>query len=234
MLIKHKKQFAIGFIMMLVFFGVLALMFMPLFNGQNSLEASDGLFNSISKASTDHFDAVSASVDALEEKDAAQKLAIPEPLGNNLVTMITATGSTASYADGELTVSGSLNEILRKMVADSKVMFANDGEVIEKAYSIEPREAMYSWWTYANAASKAFKLDKRFDSAKMLDDVKAKAVEVGYNYFGVEPTPVTERIGIVTFALVFYVLYTMWWGFSIFYLFEGLGLLMKKGAKQEG
>jgi hypothetical protein len=32
----------------------------------------------------------------------------------------------------------------------------------------------------------------------------------------------------MTFLLVFYVAYTMWWGFAIFYIFEGIGLSMKK------
>jgi hypothetical protein len=36
------------------------------------------------------------------------------------------------------------------------------------------------------------------------------------------------KAGIMTGLLVFYVLYTMWWGFAIFYLFEGVGLTMKK------
>jgi hypothetical protein len=32
----------------------------------------------------------------------------------------------------------------------------------------------------------------------------------------------------MTFLLVFYIAYTMWWGFSIFFFFEGIGLSMKK------
>jgi hypothetical protein len=34
--------------------------------------------------------------------------------------------------------------------------------------------------------------------------------------------------------LVFYLVYTLWWGFAIFYLFDGVGLSMKKArVKQE-
>jgi hypothetical protein len=29
------------------------------------------------------------------------------------------------------------------------------------------------------------------------------------------------------------VVYTMWWGFAIFFLFEGFGLEMKAGKKKE-
>ncbi len=38
----------------------------------------------------------------------------------------------------------------------------------------------------------------------------------------------SEKAGIMTGLLVFYVVYTMWWGFAIFYMFDGIGLTMKK------
>ena len=34
--------------------------------------------------------------------------------------------------------------------------------------------------------------------------------------------------GMLSGLLVFYVFYTMWWGYAIFYMFEGFGLTMKK------
>jgi hypothetical protein len=39
---------------------------------------------------------------------------------------------------------------------------------------------------------------------------------------------VVDRAGLMIFLLAFYVFYTMWWGYAIFYLFEGFGLTMKK------
>ena len=58
--------------------------------------------------------------------------------------------------------------------------------------------------------------------------VTKKAVETAHNFYGIEAQKVTEKAGLMTGLLVFYVVYTMWWGFAIFYLFEGLGLTMKK------
>jgi hypothetical protein len=38
----------------------------------------------------------------------------------------------------------------------------------------------------------------------------------------------------MTGLLVFYVLYSLWWGFALMFLVEGMGLTMtKKGAKKE-
>jgi hypothetical protein len=58
-------------------------------------------------------------------------------------------------------------------------------------------------------------------------------VEVGYNFYGIEPESAASKAGTLTFDLVFYVIYTLWWGFAIFYLSEGMGLQMTKGKKSE-
>ncbi|HSO71539.1 MAG TPA: hypothetical protein VLR91_02700, partial [Thermodesulfobacteriota bacterium] len=55
-----------------------------------------------------------------------------------------------------------------------------------------------------------------------------KGLEPSYNFYKVESQRVADRFGIMTFLLVFYVFYTLWWGYAIFYLFEGFGLTMKK------
>ena len=55
-----------------------------------------------------------------------------------------------------------------------------------------------------------------------------KAVEPAYNYYGVVAEKVIDKAVIMTGLLVFYVAYTMWWGFAIFYMFDGIGLTMKK------
>ena len=55
-------------------------------------------------------------------------------------------------------------------------------------------------------------------------DQQAKAVEVAFNFNGIEPQNISAKVGIVIFALAFYVIYTLWFGFSIMYLFEGWGM----------
>eukprot|EP01022_Parablepharisma_sp_SALTPOND_P015745 TRINITY_DN2253_c0_g4_i2.p1 TRINITY_DN2253_c0_g4~~TRINITY_DN2253_c0_g4_i2.p1 ORF type:complete len:1126 (-),score=266.00 TRINITY_DN2253_c0_g4_i2:3669-7046(-) len=233
MFIKNKKKFTFGLFMTIGFFIILGIMFSPLFGGTNAFHAADGLFNSISKASASHFEQVHSSLAGFERKSADQELQLSEAVGQNVATIINAAGQEATYVDGTLTVRGEINPLLDRMLSDSEAMFANNGEVLENAYGIAPKAAMYAWWMYANTASKKFMLSKRFDTSKIIDEVKTKAVEVSYNYYGVDPTPATERIAILTFALVFYVIYTIWWGFAIFELFAGLGLTMTKASKKE-
>jgi hypothetical protein len=54
--------------------------------------------------------------------------------------------------------------------------------------------------------------------------VKKKGVECAYNYYGIEPMKVSNHLGVVIVSLVFYVLYTVWYGFAIILVFEGCGL----------
>ncbi len=75
---------------------------------------------------------------------------------------------------------------------------------------------------------KELKKQGKIGEAKIVSDVMKKAVEPAYNYYKVEAQQVAEKAGLMSGLLVFYVVYTMWWGFAIFYMFDGIGLTMKK------
>ena len=58
----------------------------------------------------------------------------------------------------------------------------------------------------------------------MVAFVVKKAVESSYNYYKIEPEKIGDRLGIVVLSLVFYVIYTLLYGFAILFMFEGWGL----------
>jgi hypothetical protein len=60
-----------------------------------------------------------------------------------------------------------------------------------------------------------------------------KGVEVAYNFFGIQPEKSSTKAGMLTFALLFYLLYTVWWGYAILFIFDGLGLKMTAVKKKE-
>lgn len=234
MLIRNKKKFMLGFGMMIAFFAVLFLMFMPIFGGTNAFHAADGLFNSISKASTDYFDEAREELAAATLPPMDKSLEMEPAIGEGAMNQLNIVGIEASYADGKLTFKGELKTLLTTWIEDAWKMYENDGQAIQDKYGMDHKRALYNWYQLGDALSKSYNLAGEFDTAKMVDSIKAKTVEVGYNFYGVEPTPASERIGIMLFAMVFYVFYTMWWGYSIFYLCEGVGLLMTKTSKKEG
>jgi hypothetical protein len=68
------------------------------------------------------------------------------------------------------------------------------------------------------------KNQKQFKVAKLAGLVNQKAVETAYNYYGIKAEKISDRFWMVLFSLIFYVAYTLWYGFGIMYLFEGWGM----------
>jgi hypothetical protein len=54
--------------------------------------------------------------------------------------------------------------------------------------------------------------------------VETKAVEPAFNYYVIQAQKISDKIGIVFFSLVFYVIYTLWYGYAIMFMAEGWGL----------
>ena len=55
-------------------------------------------------------------------------------------------------------------------------------------------------------------------------DAMTKGLEPAYNYYGVTAIAMKDMIWIALAALVGYVLYTVWYGYAILFLFEGWGV----------
>jgi hypothetical protein len=106
-------------------------------------------------------------------------------------------------------------------------MYNNDDGTLEARYGYDGRAALYNWWNAANALDKSLSDAKRFDAAKVIGNIKTKAIETAYNYFGVTPKKITDRLGTVIGSLIFYVVYTLWYGFAILFMFEGSGFRLE-------
>jgi hypothetical protein len=234
MLIPNKKEFIIGLLMGLVFLVVLGLMSSPIFQGRNAFEAADRLYNSIAKGS-------SYKIPALEQQ--ARKF-----IGTNLDLVIpttgirkpewakkvfAASGGRFEETGGKTRFQGDLGTIGLAALKDSEAMYNDRDKDISDRYGISGREALYTWWTLLTDFQEALKREKKVNQASFLDEVVKKGVEVGYNFFGIAPQKASSRAGILSVSLCFYVAYTLWWGFAIFFLFEGFGLVMKSGKKKE-
>jgi len=224
-MIARKKEFSVGVGMLAAFFVVLVIMFSPIFNGQNALDYLDSLYNSISKGSAYYIPKVQSEVEpfsgrqvdlAFNASDARQ--------AEQLSAQFMAAGALVNQSDKALKVSGDFGGILKALLADAEAMYHNDGEALAKRYGFDARQATYNWWYAANQMDKALKTQKLFKEAKVLELTKTKAVETAYNYFGIQAEKITGRLGVVIFSLVFYVVYTLWYGFAILFLFEGWGM----------
>jgi hypothetical protein len=223
-----KKELFIGIGMLVAFSVVLVIMFSPVVKGQNGLEYLDALYNSISKGSAYYISKVKKEADPFMGKSATMTL----DMGNKAHADQTAllfqkAGAYTEVSEGTLKVTGDLGKILNNCLTDADSMYHNDGKTVTEKYGYNEKQALYNWWKACKEMDKDLKRQKKFKEAKVVELLKNKAVETSYNYYGIEPQKITDKLGIVIFSLIFYVVYTIWYGFAIMYLFEGWGLQLE-------
>jgi len=245
MTIKHKGHFFIGLTLFISFLVVLFLIFSNIFpGGLNGLEYADEMFNKLSKGSSYFIPKVTKS----NEKFMGQMFSVTLKMGKaedkpgdgekraerSAALFIVNEGiGKAEVMGTELKIEGDLGKVLSAAIRDSETMYRNEGEKIKVLYATAMKtddvKQMYrQWYNVLDRMNKKFVIEKKAAEAKICSDVMKKAVEAAYNYYEIEPEKVKDKMGLMIFLLVFYVVYTLWWGFAIFYMFEGIGLSMKK------
>lgn len=236
MLIHDRKHFGLGAVMLIGFSTVLGFMFTPSFGGQNAFHASDELFNAISKGSTYYIPQVLEDVGEFDGSSFQVTVFGEEPeVAPQASAILSGNGfDCEEEASGALRVSGDLGALMRAALADADSMFHNDGDALSEKYGLDAKQATFVWWKLLKETKADLDRQKEFAPATFLEEkVLKRGVEVGYNYFGIEGRDASDEWMLLTFALVFYVIYTLWFGYSIFFLFEGLGLRMTAGKKKE-
>lgn len=248
MIITNKKAFSRGLILMLSFIGIFILFLMPVFPGHEDgtkltgLECADHLFNTLSKGSANYFDMkkkdniyttinkaqgklIDISVPFKEDQQQKQETAL---------LLLKKAGLEATASGYNLRIKGSLESLLHAMVGDAQYMYNNDGKSVSLRYGgLDAKHVARSWWQLASNMIKPLQYLEQNNEAVLVNAVMTRAIEPGYNFFTITPAQVSDNLIELIGFLAFYVIYTMWYGFAIFELFEGVGLSMKKGKKQE-
>jgi hypothetical protein len=229
-MIASKREFTIGAVLMAGFVAVLTLFFLPLYGGKNGLNYMDDLYNSISKASANYLPQLEVQARKFEGRQISVTLVLADPRQAEETAPLFAKGGAAvEVAGSSLKVEGDLGQILANCLTDAGDMFENAGDRIREKYGTPERRVVYDWWSALKEAEKQLNKQKKFQEANFIGTVMKKGVECSYNYYTTEPKRITEKLGTVVFSLVFYVVYTVWYGFAIMYLFQGLGLKLEHG-----
>jgi len=235
MAIKNKTALAKGLTLGLSFMLVLVTMFSPVFGGgRNGLEFADDVFNRLSKGSSYFIPKVQKDAAKFSGKEIVLivKMAKPDDAAVAMKLLARA-GVQVSDDKGSLKISGDLGKILVTAAADADAGFKNDNALFTTQYGLNAEAVLPVWWGLLKTMDKAFTKEKMFAESSIVVAVMKKAIEPAHNFFGIEAQKVTEKAGLMSTLLVFYVIYTVWWGFAIYYLFEAIGLVMKKAKKKE-
>ena len=246
--VRHGKHLSLGIVLAISFLVVLFLIFSPLFSiGEkkvNGLEWSDEMFNRLAKGSSYFIPKVVKGSEKFKGRMFSATIRMDKPedkpgeaekRAERSAKVLGVAGAKTELKGSELRIEGDLGQVLEAALKDADTMFKNEGDKIKAKYAYDDEKQMFRQWNNTlPKISKQFEKEKKMEEAKIITDVVKKAIEPSYNFYNVKAVEVKDHIVLMTFLLVFYVVYTMWWGFSIFYVFEGLGLSMKKAkAKKE-
>ena len=227
-MIDRKKEFFGGFLMLLAFIAVLIIIFSPVFKGQNGLEYLDALYNSISKGSAYYIPKVKEETADFAGKSIEVTLSMAdEKQANQTALLFKKGGASVMVAVDVLRITGNLGEILENSLADADNMYHNNGKKVSLKYGYNERQVLFNWWTALKAMDKDLKKQNKFKEAKVVSLIVKKGIEPSYNFYKIVPQKISDRFGIVIFSLVFYVVYTLWYGFAIMFMFEGWGLRLE-------
>ncbi len=113
------------------------------------------------------------------------------------------------------------------------LLFNNQGDKLKATYASDPKGVLRAWWTAFKELGNALTKQTKFREAKVLSEIMKRSIEPGYNFYGISPELVRNNIPLLVFMLVFYVIYTLWYGYGVFELFEGFGLGAHAGHKEE-
>ena len=221
---KSTGKLIAGILLLASFIAVMFVIFMPIFEGGNALNYLDNLYNSISKGSAYYIVKMEHLVDEHPTEDVSLTLVMNDAdAAQRVGSVLQANGISANTNGANVAVTGDLNSILDACLEDADAAYHNRGDELSAKYGMDPRATLHSWWGALKAMEKELNRQKKFAAAQLVHSIQTKAVECSYNYYGIEPSKIADRWGTVLFSLVFYVIYTIWYGYAIMFLFEGLG-----------
>jgi len=231
----NTRKLFTGIILLISFAVVLFLIFMPIYGqGRNGLAYSDDFFNSLAKGSSNYM----ADMRKLAQPLVATPLAVEIKMtsaetAQQTEKLYSQAGAQVEVAGAALKISGDLGKVLLKAVDDAEAMFNNQGEKLQAQYHTDAQVVMKNWWVSFSKLDGALKNQKKFKQAKVITEIQKRALEPGYNFYGIIPSKVSDHAGMLIFMLIFYVVYTLWYGYGIFEMFEGIGMGMEKAAHKE-
>ncbi len=231
-MIANKKEFSSGLLLMVGFWAIFALLLSPLYPGKdkkvNMLDYMDNMYNSISKNSAYYVPVMQKKAEAFKGNSIALNVKVDEKLSvERMTALLGQAGMTVEAGEQEVKVSGDLGGLLTAVLADADAMYANDGQAVSSKYGSNERQVLYDWSNILISMEKSLTKQEKFKESKMLYQARTKAVENSYNYYGIEAQSIQEKALLVILSLVGYVIYTMWFGFAILFMFEGWGLRLE-------
>ncbi len=234
-LILNKKRLFTGIAMLVTFLACVVLVFMPIFDGKTGMEAADDLFNSLSKGSSYYIPEVEAEVGLYSGLEFNIALDVLEKEQADLYTQLfEGAGATVQLNDKQLLASGDFGALTVAALRDADDFFTGKEGLVNARYSAEEaRPIIYHWHQVFTQVKEYYAHEQMHRESLYANQVMTKALEPSYNFAGIATSKVSDKAALTAFLLLLYLGYTLWYGFGVMFLFEGLGIVVSNGAGKE-
>ncbi len=225
-LVVDRGKFGLGLAGLAVFTLLLVAGVLPRRDGTALLAQADRFFNQLAKGSIDYLPEARQMTESLGNP--AIDLGVrPRDLvdAEELRRVVASSGCQATTtADGRTRVVGTMNQLAQAALDDAERMAANDFAGLEQRHQMPAVDVIYCWWTVFDGLTRRYVQENEPREANFTKFVAAKVLEPAFNFRGVEARSIRGEVGPLAGLLGFYLLYTVWYGFAILLVFEGLGI----------
>jgi len=231
-LVVNKKEFTLGAVLTVTFFVLLFIMHTTnviSIKGKSLVHYTDEMFVSVSKGSVYFI----PELVKIADEYVGIPLDVKIKKNEKVALLFEKVNAGVELKDGDLKIKGDLGEILKNVLNDADAVFKGEDKRLYDRYGYAGKEIIHQWWLSLKEIEGVYKKFKKFDEIKSLETLRIKALEPAFNFFDVEAASASQHALGISAIIVFYVIYTVWWGYAIYFLSEGVGLLMKKSKEKK-
>jgi hypothetical protein len=225
-IIVHPGRFAMGVTGLAVFFILLTVGLCSVTKQGTLLTWADNLFNQLARDSAYYVPEARKRADKFAQEKVDLGVHPNDPVDDAQVAQLLVKNALEAkvLGDGRVRVVGNLAGAARSALADADLEFHNESAQLEARYEMTANEVMYCWWIVFDGLTRRYVQEGRGEEANFTKFLTTKVLEPAYNFRGISPRPIRGCVLPVFLLLGFYIVYTLWYGFSIMYLFEGFGI----------
>jgi uncharacterized protein len=234
-IVADRRKFALALCSLVLFFAGLALWVIPGADSRSGLDRAENHFNQLAKNSAYQIPAAVRRAMKFQGTAVDFGVSAQRPGANQgIARIVQANGLSARVTgDGRVRIEGDLGLLGRLAAADADLLFKGREAELGRKYDLEGKEAVYLWWAAFEGLTRRYIQENRVAEADFTKYISTRVLEPSYNFSGIQPRDISSSRTSIVLLLGLYVLFTLWYGFSILYLFEGLGIKITKATEKK-
>lgn len=233
-LLAKPRSFALGVAGLLAFTAFLAVSMMPFRGHNNAMAWADTFFNQLAKSSANYIEEGRKKAEKFKNCEVNYGM-MPREFADKdkLARLVEIHGfSMESLNDARIRIKGDLAKLSLEAINEAGLSYDNNAADIEKEYGFKSTEVIYCWWLIFDGLTRRYTQDNMGAEANFTKFVTTKILEPAYNFRGIAAKNIRDSILPVTMLLLAYIAFTLWYGFSMLLIFEGLGITFHGGGKK--